>query len=96
MPNFNITTLQSPLIHSQERVRHTAIPLEEVFKRNARGHELSLPPPAGVGKRGETLLIMSGMVSKCPVSDNVYLFIFVVYVFLSHYLLYLYGRHEVV
>ena len=47
----------------QERVRQTAIPLEEVFKRNNRGHELSLPPPKGVGKRGETLLIMSGMVS---------------------------------
>ena len=48
-------------------MRHTAIPLEEVFQRNARGHELSLPPPAGVGKRGETLLIMSGMVSLCPI-----------------------------
>jgi len=46
----------------KERVRHTAIPLEEVFQRNARGHELSLPPPQGVGKRGETLLIMSGMI----------------------------------
>lgn len=47
---------QKALGSFKERVRKTAIPFEEVVNRNNRGQAV------GKGKRGETLLIMSGMV----------------------------------
>ena len=45
----------------EERVRKTPIPLQEVLERNEAGRHMT--DPKRKGKRSETLLIMSGMVS---------------------------------
>ena len=53
---------QKSLGRFEERVRKTAIPLQEVLDRNEAGRRVVEGEDSRKGKRSETLLIMSGMV----------------------------------